>query len=668
MSQHASCTNAAERRRRRLQRAPVSSRESDSVKVNHSQQYGGEEDEKFAKHMLKNEDELLNFVANIDDLYQNRLGKPAPFMTFILIGMQSSGKSTVVERFLKMCINVVKEGTGTRCPLDITCIHDADKIAPVCDLSGKELRCGARKNLQVQEVFELVTQHNAYLGDEGKFSSEALNLVFRSKAVQNMRFVDLPGIISNASVGVDNREEIKQILNCELSKPNTKMCVLLEPKEFATNPIVDFIDSSLEGRENWVHKATFLMTKFDMRLGDSRSGSKANAFFKEFKDNGVVPFMVITPTLPSESLPPDELFSERQKLLDTADQEEMGRFREWLAEHRNFLQTHPNDEELHSEYKDKIGFVKGVQHLRGILLDDTARRLPEVLQEIRSELASCETEYRMLTEGQRYHDPVALRLIVSDILHQVQRRIVEYLDGSLEIALKLPEHLQTLEDELNEEDNSDWADRKLNHFSDGDSEERWREHISTMVEWPEQAQPNERFLGGKQYQRALAFFQAVLIDHLPEPHGLKEFVPMATGYLAGGLQRENWERALAKKYLREESKSRATMKKEFLSEQRTAMITSDETNEILMTSFQYITALMEFNLVTLKFQFNHYLYEGFKEKLRVYFGSKLMMEEKWDELIEPDLAAAERMTELELMIQGLRESMQEVNRMQRLLQ
>ena len=49
-------------------------------------------DNKFTKLLTQNEDDLLNFVATINKLYQEKLGRPAPFMTFVICGMQSAGE------------------------------------------------------------------------------------------------------------------------------------------------------------------------------------------------------------------------------------------------------------------------------------------------------------------------------------------------------------------------------------------------------------------------------------------------------------------------------------------------------------------------------------------------------------------------------------------------
>jgi len=121
----------------------------------------------------------------------------------------------------------------------------------------------------------------------------------------------------------------------------------------------------------------------------------------------------------------------------------------------------------------------------------------------------------------------------------------------------------------------------------------------------------------------------------------------------------------AKSFLKEENCARATKKKFFLPDERTAMITDQETDRILDRSFEYIVALMEFNLVNLKFQLNHYLYEGFKQKLKVSFSRTLSNDTDWKTLVEPDPDVKDRLEELDGQIVGLRESLDEVQRIQR---
>lgn len=77
-----------------------------------SKQPGVSSYEKFSQLLAQDEDVLLDFVAKINKLFQEQLGRPAPFVSFVICGMQSSGKSTIMERFLNNPVNIVQEGTG----------------------------------------------------------------------------------------------------------------------------------------------------------------------------------------------------------------------------------------------------------------------------------------------------------------------------------------------------------------------------------------------------------------------------------------------------------------------------------------------------------------------------------------------------------------------------
>lgn len=187
-----------QRLERRLKKEEGKSIEVNDIDVDQLGRGDKTSDDKFAKLLAQNEDDLLNFVAKINKVYQETLRRPAPFVSFVICGMQSSGKSTIMERFLNAPLNIVQEGTGTRCPLDTTCIHDSSLREPRCELSGEELdpsRAGT--DLTTEDVFAAITEHNKALGIQDKFSTQPLTLVYRASNVQNMRFVDTPGIIAN---------------------------------------------------------------------------------------------------------------------------------------------------------------------------------------------------------------------------------------------------------------------------------------------------------------------------------------------------------------------------------------------------------------------------------------------------------------------------------------
>ena len=131
----------------------------------------------------------------------------------------------------------------------------------------------------------------------------------------------------------------------------------------------------------------------------------------------------------------------------------------------------------------------------------------------------------------------------------------------------------------------------------------------------------------------------------------------------------NWAMTLrsgpeAKKKMREASIQRITTKKFFLPDNRASMVTDEESEVIVQRAFEYIIALFEFILSLLKFRLNHHLYEGFKGAIQGPLIAR-MNNIEWDELVNNDPAIDERMEELEVQIEGLKKSLQDVKRMER---
>ena len=91
---------------------------------------------------------------------------------------------------------------------------------------------------------------------------------------------------------------------------------------------------------------------------------------------------------------------------------------------------------------------------------------------LRRELANCQNEEKTLTEIQKFNDPTELKLVVVQILFAVEERVLSYLDGDLECSIKFPDKLQCLDDEIEEEEESEWARRELNHYTE--NEVHWR--------------------------------------------------------------------------------------------------------------------------------------------------------------------------------------------------
>jgi hypothetical protein len=124
---------------------------------------------------------------------------------------------------------------------------------------------------------------------------------------------------------------------------------------------------------------------------------------------------------------------------------------------------------------------------------------------------------------------------------------------------------------------------------------------------------------------------------------------------------------MVKKFMKNDSNTRARSKKQFLPEDRTSMVTNDEKDLILARAFEYIVAVMELILINLDFQLHHYLVDAFRVELERTFKNRLTTEADWDKLIEPDPSLSNRISVIAGKIEGLTSSLQEVERLQRRL-
>eukprot|EP00957_Ditylum_brightwellii_P099073 7545972-Ditylum_brightwellii.AAC.1 len=90
----ASSMSREERRQKRMQKKALLGNDESTGKQVSAESLA---DEKFSLLLCQNEDKLLQFVAKVNKVYQELLHRNAPFMTFVFCGMQSAGKSTIME-------------------------------------------------------------------------------------------------------------------------------------------------------------------------------------------------------------------------------------------------------------------------------------------------------------------------------------------------------------------------------------------------------------------------------------------------------------------------------------------------------------------------------------------------------------------------------------------
>lgn len=167
-----------------------------------------------------------------------------PVPTLKAIGSQSSGKSSLLRKFIGYDVLPTGDSMVTRTPIYVR-MHNCQENTVKITLS--HLKLGASeikkvvefspddkdKNTKLQQFKRSVEE----LTDEitiGKYtiSKTPIFIDIESKTVSNFSFVDLPGIIQSALVDKgqahDLPEKIKELLKEELSVPNTIALVVIK--------------------------------------------------------------------------------------------------------------------------------------------------------------------------------------------------------------------------------------------------------------------------------------------------------------------------------------------------------------------------------------------------------------------------------------------------------
>lgn len=245
------------------------------------------------EEMVKKEGQLFHFLAEIHELYHENLDERAPVSTFVFCGMKSSRKGAVVSRLMDPRLGRAFQSFQPRCPLDITCIRDTSVREPVCELYGYQLELGSiGDNLTVEEAILRIVEVNRGLATKDQYSFEPLQLIFRSHNTQHVRFLDTPA--SEASPSPEFQRGMKRILSSEMRNPFTRLCVVLEPKEFDANEIISVCAHSLGDPTEWVPCATFVLAHNDRFQHGFQSPEAIESLFRSLDDNHCYPHVVST--------------------------------------------------------------------------------------------------------------------------------------------------------------------------------------------------------------------------------------------------------------------------------------------------------------------------------------------------------------------------------------
>uniref|UniRef100_A0A6B2KYK6 Dynamin-type G domain-containing protein n=1 Tax=Arcella intermedia TaxID=1963864 RepID=A0A6B2KYK6_9EUKA len=285
---------------------------------------------------------------------------------FVVVGMQSDGKSSFIEALLGFQFNIVDTNIGTRRPLIIQMINDPNIHEPHCRFrkesatntdTGNADELFESKLIPVSSLSsEIIKRTNSVAGTgKDKVSSKPIILRVEYEFCSNLTIYDTPG----HRIGGDLKlaHNIKEMVK-ELMKPPNRIIICLEQSTVEwpnsnSRPFVEEVDPGLT-------RTIVVATKFDNRVKELRDPESTNKYLSAEELSGKTVFFVSLPV--RRNLDPKEY---KTAIADC-----------YLSDLRFLLEADYDQE----RFKDRIGFFKLKKYLEQYLFKKYNESFYPILQ------------------------------------------------------------------------------------------------------------------------------------------------------------------------------------------------------------------------------------------------------------------------------------------------
>lgn len=198
-------------------------------------------------YKMQNQDKQLISIANKASELSSTFGKDdikIPVPQIKVVGSQSAGKSSLIERLLGISVTPTGDNMVTRTPINVRMTNIQGKDTIEITLSyvkngALEIENTVEFNATDRDALQKLQSFKKSVGDltdkitggPYRVSSTPLFIDVKSNKYSNFSFVDLPGIIMTACTDKhqsdDLPEQIRNLIKKELAVPNTIALVVI---------------------------------------------------------------------------------------------------------------------------------------------------------------------------------------------------------------------------------------------------------------------------------------------------------------------------------------------------------------------------------------------------------------------------------------------------------
>lgn len=247
------------------------------------------------------ETELYRLYTSLNDICRT-YGIDLPVPRLAVIGVQSAGKTSLLETFAGFPLGYTSPDTGTRCPVEYTFSHDPSLESPLIELNGAVVT--------EQELLTKLSDIMKDLERMVKFSEDVVRVKVSSKYVTNIVLVDLPGLIPSANNADRYKaEQVKRIVQKIARDPNYSLIAVLKctesPETLADFEILDsaltenLSDSSIPPpRTKWKSETLVIVNYINQYLSERSvfpNPTKAKIWLESHQKDGPRYFVILKP-------------------------------------------------------------------------------------------------------------------------------------------------------------------------------------------------------------------------------------------------------------------------------------------------------------------------------------------------------------------------------------